>query len=115
MPIVIEELASGITKVVLSGLIDIAGAAEIDEPMSRVGSDSRAVIVDLAGVDFIASLGLRSLVLGGKAIMKKRGMMVLLAPRPAVENVITVSNIQALFPICRDEAAAIAAVTPALA
>jgi anti-anti-sigma factor len=115
MPIVIEELAGGITKVVLSGLIDIAGAAEIDTPMGNVGETSRAVIVDLSGVDFIASLGLRSLVLGGKAVMRKRGMMVLFAPRPAVENVITVSNLHALFPIFHDEAAAIAAVTSNLA
>lgn len=115
MPISIEALTEGVTKVVLSGVIDIAGAAEIDAPMSLVGDTGGAVIVDLSGVDFIASLGLRSLVLGGKAVLRKRGMMVLFSPQPPVANVITVSNIHALFPIYSDEAAAIAAVTPKLA
>jgi len=115
MPIAIEELADGITKVVLSGVIDIAGSAEIDEPMQRVGESGNAVIVDLSGVEFIDSLGLRCLVLCGKSVMRRRGVLVLLAPQPAVKKVITVSNIHALFPIHKNQAAAIAAVTPSLA
>jgi anti-sigma B factor antagonist len=111
MPIVIEDLADGVTKVVLSGLIDIAGSAEIDTPMSVVGGSRKAVIVDLSRVSFMASLGLRSIVLAGKTVMRRGGSMVLLAPQPAVEEVITVSGIDELFEIHRDEAAAIAAVT----
>ena len=44
--------------------------------------------------------------------MSKRGKVVLLAPQPQVEEVITVSGIDDLIPICRDEAEAIAAVMP---
>jgi len=112
MPIFIEDLANGITKVVLTGRIDIAGSAEIDMPMSIIGGSRQAVIVDLSGVNFIASLGLRSIVLAGKTVMRRGGTMVLLAPQPAVEEVITTSGIDELFVISRDEAAAIAAVTP---
>lgn len=112
MPIVIEDLADGVTKVVLSGRIDIAGSAEIETPMSVVGGSSKAVIVDLSGVSFMASLGLRSIVLSGKTVMRRGGTMALLAPQPAVEEVITISGIDELFTIYRDEAAAIAAVTP---
>jgi len=112
MPIFIEDLANGITKVVLTGRIDIAGSAEIDMPMSIIGGSRQAVIVDLSGVNFIASLGLRSIVLAGKTVMRRGGTMVLLAPQPAVEEVITTSGIDELFAIARDEAAAIAAVTP---
>jgi anti-sigma B factor antagonist len=112
MPIVIEDLEGGITKVVLSGRIDIAGAAQIDMPMSIVGGSKRNVVIDLSAVEFIASLGLRSIVLGGKAILSKKGKVVLLSPTPAVEEVITTSGIDQLFKIYRDEWAAIAAVTP---
>lgn len=110
MPIVIEDLADGVTKVVLSGRIDIAGASEIDMPMSVVGGSRRAVVVDLSGVEFMASLGLRSIVLSGKAIMSKGGKVVLLSPQRAVEEVITTSGIDELIPIYQDEVAAIAAV-----
>jgi anti-sigma B factor antagonist len=112
MPIVIEDLEGGITKVVLSGRIDIAGAAQIDMPMSIVGGTRRNVVVDLSEVEFIASLGLRSIVLSGKAVLSKKGKIVLLSPRPAVEEVITTSGVDELFKIYRDEFAAIAAVAP---
>ncbi|MCW8308633.1 STAS domain-containing protein [Acidiphilium sp. PA] len=110
-PIAFEELAGNITKVVLSGRIDIAGASAIDMPMSLVGGSKKAVIVDLAGVEFMASLGLRSVVLSGKTVLGKGGKYVLLAPRPAVEEVITTSGVDELFPIFHDEASAIAAVS----
>ncbi len=113
MPIVIEDLAGGITKVVITGRIDIAGAAAIDMPMSIVGGSRRHVVIDLSGVDFMASLGLRSIVLSGKAIMSKGGKVALLSPQPAVEEVITTSGIDELIAIYKDEAAAIAAVSPA--
>jgi len=112
MPIAIHEIAGGVTKVVLSGRIDIAGAAEIDLPLSVVGG-KRAVIIDLAAVEFIASMGLRSLVLTGKAILSKKGRVVLLAPIPVVAEVITTSGIDELLPVHMSEADAIAAVTPA--
>ncbi len=113
MPIAIQELDGNVTKVVLSGRIDIAGAHEIDLPMNVVGGSKRAVVIDLSAVDFMASMGLRSIVLSAKAILSKRGKVVLLSPRPMVEEVITTSGIDELIPIHHDEAAAIAAVMPA--
>lgn len=112
MPIVLEDLPGGVTKVILSGRIDITGAAEIDMPMSVVGGSRRAVVVDLSGVSFMASLGLRSIVLSGKSIVSKGGKIVLLSPQPAVEEVITTSGVDELFAIYRDEPAAVAAVSP---
>jgi anti-anti-sigma factor len=112
MPIAITELEGNLTKVALSGRIDIAGSAEIEMPLSVVGGSRKAVIIDLSGVDFMASLGLRGIVLCAKAIFSKQGKIVLLAPQPAVEEVITVSGIDELIPIFHDEAAAKAAVAP---
>ncbi len=111
MPIAIEDLAGNINKVVLSGRIDIAGASAIDMPMSIVGGTKKAVIVDLSAVEFMASLGLRSVVLSGKAVLSKGGKYVLLAPQPQVEEVITTSGVDELFTIFRDEASATAAVS----
>jgi anti-sigma B factor antagonist len=112
MPIEIRDLESGVTHVLLSGRIDIAGAQEVDLPMSVVGGSRKAVVIDLSGVSFMASMGLRSLVLAGKAIISKRGKVVLLAPQPDVENLIKVSGIDELIPIHHEAAAAIAAVQP---
>ncbi len=113
MAIAIQDLDGGVTKVVLSGRIDIGGAHEIDMPMSIVAGSRRAVVIDLSAVEFMASMGLRSIVVSAKAIFSKRGKVVLLSPQPQVEEVITVSGIDELIPICRDEAEAVAAVVPA--
>jgi anti-anti-sigma factor len=111
MPITLLDLHNGVTKVVLTGRIDIAGAAQIDMPMSVVGGSRRAVVIDLSGVEFMASMGLRHLVLCAKSIQSKRGRVVLLAPRPEVEEVIKTSGIDELIPVHGSEADAIAAVT----
>jgi len=113
MPIAIEDLPRDVTKLVLSGRIDIAGAQEIDMPINVVAGSRRAVVIDLSGVDFMASMGLRLLVVCAKSIFSKRGKVVLLSPQPPVEEVIRVSGIDTLIPIHSDEAAAIAAVAPA--
>ena len=113
MPIAIQDLDGGITKVVLSGRIDIAGAQAIDLPMSVVAGSRRAVVIDLSAVEFMASMGLRGLVVSAKSIVSKRGRVVLLAPRPEVEDVIRTSGIDELIAIHEDEASAIAAVAPA--
>ncbi len=113
MSVTIQDVEGGVSKIVLTGRIDIAGALEIDMPMSLAGGTRRNVVVDLSAVEFMASLGLRSVVLCGKAVLSKGGKFALLSPQPAVEEVITTSGIDELFTIYRDEAAAIAAVRPA--
>lgn len=111
MPIAIQEIDATVTKVVLSGRIDVAGSHEIDMPLSVVAGSRRAVVIDLSAVDFLASMGLRSIVVAAKSIISKRGKVVLLSPQPLVHEVLTVSGIEELIPVYRDEASAIAAVT----
>ena len=111
MPVEVVELDSGVTRVVLTGRIDIAGAQAIDMPMSVVGGSRRAVVIDLAGVEFMASMGLRSVVMCARSVQSKGGKVVLLAPRPEVLEVIQVSGIDELIPVFVNEAEALAAMT----
>ncbi len=113
MPIAIEDLPGDVTKLVLSGRIDIAGAQEIDMPMNVVAGSRRAVVIDLSAVEFMASMGLRHLVVCAKSIFSKRGKVVLLSPQAPVEEVIRVSGIDTLIPVLTDETEAVAAVQPA--
>jgi anti-sigma B factor antagonist len=110
MPIEVVELDIGVTKVVLTGRIDIAGAQAIDMPMNIIGGSRRAVVIDLAGVEFMASMGLRSVVMCARSVQSKRGKVVLLAPRPEVLEVIQVSGVDELIPVFASEAEALAAV-----
>ncbi len=112
MPIMVTELDGGVTRIILSERLDVAGAVETSMDMYYVGESRDAVIVDLARVTFIASLALRNLVSLAKAVIKKKGKIVLLAPSPAVEEVLITAGLDMLMPIYRDQASAVIAVLP---
>ncbi len=96
------ELDQGIVKVALSGRLDVNGALEIDDPFRDAVAGKKHVVVDLAEVSFLASLGIRTLVSGAKAASSNGGKLVVLAPQRNVEKVLRESNIDTLIPIIRD-------------
>jgi anti-anti-sigma factor len=104
-----EELAGGITKVVLDGSLDIAGAAAIDLRMNVIAGASKALLVDLRQVSFIGSMGLRALVAPARAIIGRKGKMVIYGPTDLVEQVLKTSGIDTMIPIHHDYQAALAA------
>jgi anti-anti-sigma factor len=104
------DLPNGVTKVSLVGKLDIAGAHAIDLHFNVIAGSKRAVIVDLSEVVFIASMGLRTLVIGAKSIISKKGRIVLLAPAADVEKVLRDSGIDSLIPIHYELDEAVAAV-----
>ena len=104
-----EELEGGITKVVLNGRIDIQGAQAIDLKMNVVGGTAKKLLIDLQQVEFIGSMGLRSLVVPAQAVTRRGGKVVLFAPVKMVEDVLRASNLQAVLPIHHDLTAALVA------
>jgi stage II sporulation protein AA (anti-sigma F factor antagonist) len=55
----------------------------------------------MAGVTFVASIGLRHLVSAAKAVGRRGGRLVVLNPNTAVAEVITTSGLGELLPIER--------------
>ena len=106
-----ESLPGDVTKVILEGLLDIAGSQEIDLRFSVVAGANKAVVVDLSAVTFVASIGIRTLLTGAKAVHSRGGKLVLLNPSSAVEKVLRVTGVDTLMPIFHDADAAIQAVS----
>jgi anti-anti-sigma factor len=104
-----EELTGGVVKVALDGRLDIEGAKALDAKMSAIAENRNAVIIDLERVSFIASMGLRSLVLPARSIKGRGGKVVLLRPSEMVEKVLKTSGIDSVIPIHKDLESAIAA------
>ena len=69
------------------------------------------VIVDLSDVSFIASMGMRLLLIAGRTVAAKGGKMALLAPIPDVDAVLRTARIDGVMPICTARADALAAVS----
>ncbi len=111
MPIDVQELATGVTRVVLSGRIDISAVQAIDTAMMAVAAKAQCMVIDLTGVEFIASMGLRSLVKCAKMIRGKRGHVALLTAPNVVADVIRSSGIDDLIPLFDSDAEALAAVS----
>lgn len=101
-----EQLPSGVTVIILTGRLDITGAMKIDVQFAAVAAANRAVVVDLGGVEFLASMGLRTLIMGAKSMHTKSGRMVLYRPTPMVEEVLVTSGTTTLIPLAHDLAEA---------
>ena len=109
MKMAVEPVVPGVVKVILEGRLDITGAHEIDLQFNAIAGSHRGVVVDLAGVSFLASIGIRTLLLGAKAVQRRGGSLVLLSPVEGVERVLEVMGVTDLMPIYRDSEAALAA------
>jgi anti-sigma B factor antagonist len=111
MKMAVEPVAPGVVKIILDGRMDIIGAGVIDLQFSAITGSHKGVVVDLASVSFLASIGIRTLLLGAKAIQRRGGSFILLNPVDEVERVLEVMGVTELMPIFKDSDAALAAVS----
>jgi anti-anti-sigma factor len=109
MDMVVDELDGGVTNVALRGRFDTQGAESVDLRFSVIAGSKSAVVVDLSDVDFLASLGIRVLVTSAKAVQRKGGKLVIVAPEGSVLGVLKMAGMESLIPIFPERTAAIAA------
>jgi anti-anti-sigma factor len=103
MQIAISDDGSAAT-VTMVGRLDIAGAEVVALPLATLSGSKSSLLVDMSGVTFIASIGLRYLVSAAKAMGRRGGRLVLLNPNTAVTEVITTSGLADLLQIERSGA-----------
>ena len=95
-----SELDNGINLIKLIGKLDIIGTGEIETKFTGYcAGDKVRVVVDLSDVDFLASIGIRLLMLTAKSVATRGGKMALLNPVPEVQNVLEITGIPAIIPI----------------
>ena len=110
MEMLIDELPGGIKRASLNGRLDIPGAMKIDMPWNVLIGNNTKVIIDLEKVSFMASMGIRSIIMGAKTVKSKGGKMVLLKPNADVAKVLAETGTDSIVPIVQDLDAAIATV-----
>ncbi|MEM6822429.1 MAG: STAS domain-containing protein [Verrucomicrobiota bacterium] len=104
----VDELSSTVTKVTLSGRLDMDHSEEIDERFAEITENSaKHLIVDMSEVKFIASIGIRTLVTSAKTLKKQGKKMLLLRPQGSVEKVLDIAGITAVIPVFGEEASAL--------
>ena len=111
MDITVEDVAGGITKVVLRGRFDTTGAVLVELPFNKIVTEKSRIMVDLSGVNFLTSYAIRVLLIGAKIANGKGGRLVLLCPDNNVAKVLRTARADALIPLHQSESAATAALT----
>ena len=114
MDLTYEDLEDGVRRIRLAGRMDVEGAREVDLKLTSLTASRRAfVVIDLALVDFLSSLGLGTLVRSAKAQMSRQGKVVLLSPQPNVAKVLETTQVDRILPVVYDFEEARRAVRPA--
>jgi anti-anti-sigma factor len=103
MNIAEEKLQGEVTKINLSGRMDIEGVGQIEIKFTGMCAAPRmAIVVDMSAVPYMSSIGIRALLMNAKAVSRRGGKFVLLNPDPKVKNVLVSSGIDKLITICND-------------
>jgi len=84
----VNETDDGLAHVMLDGRFDIAGAQQVDPLFVGLAESSKGLIVDLSKVSFIASLGVRTLMLSAKTLMRRGSELVVCGANENVEKVL---------------------------
>jgi anti-anti-sigma factor len=104
-----EDLSEDLRRIWLSGRLDMIGVGEIELPFTALAATRPiAVLVDLTGVSFLASVGLRCIIQSAKALDLKGGRMALLVgDNSLARSTLDAVGIAEIIPTFSDENAAL--------
>ena len=88
MDMSVNQSDDGVTRIDLDGRFDIQGAQDVDSRFGEVAESAKALIVDLAKVSFMASLGVRTLMLSAKTLIRRGADMAVCGANENVEKVL---------------------------
>jgi anti-anti-sigma factor len=105
-----ESKTADIVTLSLSGRLDMASAKAFeDRILAHIDSGGRRIAIDLAGLDYISSAGLRVFILAGKRLDKAQGKLALCALTAPVQEIFDIAGFTPLFAIYDSPQAALQA------
>jgi anti-sigma B factor antagonist len=106
--ILYEDTDENLRTISLTGRLDIQGTEAVGNKFAILSaSDKHRIVVDLTALDFLASIGIRSLVSNAKAQQQRGGRLVLfVGDNAAVAKVLKTTGIDTVIPMFADAAEA---------
>ena len=100
MPISFDDADETLRHIRLTGRLDMAGIDAISETFTKLSvATHRQVIVDLSGVNFLVSFGIRELITNAKLIQQRGARMILfVGDNKAVLKTLETTGIDTLIP-----------------
>jgi len=98
MKITYDLLENEIRLIKLIGRLDIIGVGEIETKFAGYCSgDNIRVIVDMSEVEYLASIGIRLLMITAKTVVRRGGKIVIAEAIPEVQYVLEISGIPSII------------------
>jgi anti-anti-sigma factor len=95
-----EERADRALVIAPLGRLDSVSSSELERfVVTRIDAGQRRLVVDLAGVEYISSAGLRVLLMAAKRLREPPAALVLCGLGPAVKGVLELAGFLPLFAI----------------
>ncbi|MFZ2654175.1 MAG: STAS domain-containing protein [Victivallales bacterium] len=102
-----SKIGNGFTSLTIKGRLDAVTATAAEAAINRtIESGASNLILDLAGLDYVSSAGLRVLLVTAKRLSRQNGKIVLCGLQDAVREVFTISGFMSIFPVAANEAEA---------
>ena len=96
---IVRRSENGIPILVLTGRLNQASADALHAAAMEVGGDetSKALVVDMGGVDFIASVGIRSLIRPSQALSMRGGKLAVANLSPQISDFFKLTGLDQMF------------------
>ncbi len=112
MDIEVTELEGNLTCIRLNGRLDSPGVDRVETRFTAaLVAAGRSAVVDLSGVSFLASMGIRMLISSGRALNLKGAKMVLFGATSLVQSVLDHVALDQIIPVVATEQEAIKRLT----
>jgi len=102
-----EKTDGGVMAVGLKGRLDALSAKTVEEKLLRmITAGETRMVIDLGGVGYVSSIGLRVLLIAAKRLKTAKGQIAICAMQPPIKKVFDIAGFTALFKIfaTREEA-----------
>ena len=105
------ERANGTLIAKAEGRIDGVNARDFEEALkAAIGTDDNAVVMDLEGLSYISSAGLRVILLIAKTLRKRDADLILCSLSDPIREVFEISGFDKIIPVHGSREQALAAV-----
>jgi anti-sigma B factor antagonist len=106
MSISYDDIGDNLRRIVISGRLDMVGTSSIAAQLVELtAAPKKGVLIDMSAVEFLASIGIRSLVASAKAVQERGGKMVLVVnPSTTVIMSLKATGVDLLIPVFHNAA-----------
>ena len=101
MSINYDDVGENLRRIEISGRLDMVGAGSVGSKLIELTAvPKKGVVVDMSAVEFLASIGIRSLIASAKAVQGRGGKLVLVVnPSTTVMMSLKATGVDLLIPV----------------